>query len=969
MFRDALKAKRPGPRPKWQPPGIPALSKDPYAWPTRGMPDFAPSGAPPLFTQRPPRSPVVRPPGWVRQPVWWMLAEPEMEPRKVLPKVPPVNLNRPGWQSLIEANRAQAPLAAAEAEAALAESWMELARGPAMAYTDRTGRYTGRPPGLPLPEGHSGSAYVEATRRAERLARQAMADELAASRAATRAALSRPRPLLPPAASPMERAARWWMTDPRVEAALRGIGRAARSPAARVAGRVAPPALAGLTAYDTLRAIQASAALYQLPPHTPNPRNPWESHRLGFTSRIPGASPEWWAKKAVAPRPPVAGAIRSPRGTGKWLRPDWRPIDRHEREKLTFLKETVAGRFPKGPLFLARWRGADTGGETPPGHTRVVWDQDTEDAFHRWRMLTGRAPTPNQLIQRAQARQRAAVKQNEEMAVKMSGHPATYRERQRLDRTRFVAPETRSFPIRNPGDVARAVRAFGRSRLAQEPGGYARFRRRLSAMAHRLGGAYTAQLPNSWRMAGKARALGRGSDPAWVPSPREAVPYIAVPVGTVPGREFWDPTLSAPRLPKGGPRTGDPRIVALEKFYHDGVPYHRAAFLHALQKDYNSRTGEPAFNAALFDQPFRIPPDLRVPGAVQPGPGSARPGRQQGLGSWLQGRKLRFATLRDSPIHAAAEGGPGMVWDDVTEALFREWREKMWKEQRDVRTPIGRTKRAAQVIEKREAIRRGEEVENPVPRFLMPLQSFSRWINRDPGRGAKAQEPEDGEEQSVDPRPVYPAPGPIPPGFRQNQTPIPATQFYGNGWPNNPALMYRKYYAPGYGSPVIDPYFWQLQPGTRRAPGRPWGTTANPSTDAQDPYEREIDAWLRRHANDTVWDPANGQYGGGDAVHPRYNHQNPYSPIWRQQVRQYRGNPNPIPADGPAWPWWLRTRPPKGGYRGTTPSSVPITYRPDGRLINQQQTPAGVDPWAWMRTRTYNPGPGGMDQPMSLRRF
>lgn len=67
--------------------------------------------------------------------------------------------------------------------------------------------------------------------------------------------------------------------------------------AGRLFGRVAPPATAAWEAYSLWRMLPEVAPLYRLPPHTPNPRNPWESHRLGFTSRIPGASPEWWAKK------------------------------------------------------------------------------------------------------------------------------------------------------------------------------------------------------------------------------------------------------------------------------------------------------------------------------------------------------------------------------------------------------------------------------------------------------------------------------------------------------------------------------------------------------------------------------------------------------------------------------------------------------------------------------------------------
>jgi len=68
-------------------------------------------------------------------------------------------------------------------------------------------------------------------------------------------------------------------------------------------------------------------------------------------------------------------------------------------------------------------------------------------------------------------------------------------DRDKVPAANFVDPEGRRFPVVKPGDVADAVSSYGR---AKPPIPMETFKTRLTAIAHRLGPEFVAELPASW---------------------------------------------------------------------------------------------------------------------------------------------------------------------------------------------------------------------------------------------------------------------------------------------------------------------------------------------------------------------------------------------------------------------------------------------------------------------------------------
>lgn len=68
-------------------------------------------------------------------------------------------------------------------------------------------------------------------------------------------------------------------------------------------------------------------------------------------------------------------------------------------------------------------------------------------------------------------------------------------DRAKLDASDFVFPDERDFPVVEPGDVSDAVSSWGRYKGEHS---FADFKSRLTALAHRKGGRFVAELPESW---------------------------------------------------------------------------------------------------------------------------------------------------------------------------------------------------------------------------------------------------------------------------------------------------------------------------------------------------------------------------------------------------------------------------------------------------------------------------------------
>ncbi len=73
-------------------------------------------------------------------------------------------------------------------------------------------------------------------------------------------------------------------------------------------------------------------------------------------------------------------------------------------------------------------------------------------------------------------------------------------DRDKLPDSAFVFPATRDFPIVTPGDVSDAVSTWG---LYKGPESFKSFKKKLIALAHRLGKSFVKQLPESWTSAKK----------------------------------------------------------------------------------------------------------------------------------------------------------------------------------------------------------------------------------------------------------------------------------------------------------------------------------------------------------------------------------------------------------------------------------------------------------------------------------
>lgn len=78
--------------------------------------------------------------------------------------------------------------------------------------------------------------------------------------------------------------------------------------------------------------------------------------------------------------------------------------------------------------------------------------------------------------------------------------PLSTKQRNKMPDGRFVFQDERTFPIKNPAYVTKAVRSWGRYKGKHS---FEEFKRRLTGLANRLGPAYSAKLPKDWKQDGK----------------------------------------------------------------------------------------------------------------------------------------------------------------------------------------------------------------------------------------------------------------------------------------------------------------------------------------------------------------------------------------------------------------------------------------------------------------------------------
>lgn len=114
-------------------------------------------------------------------------------------------------------------------------------------------------------------------------------------------------------------------------------------------------------------------------------------------------------------------------------------------------------------------------------------------------------------------------------------------DRDKIPASDFVDPKGRRFPVVTPGDVSDAVSSYGRAKplIPME-----KFKRRLSAIAHRKGPSFVAELPEKWTDGDANKALQSGPpaspnpQPGHVPAP--PAHQTAPPAG--PGAQPAQPT-------------------------------------------------------------------------------------------------------------------------------------------------------------------------------------------------------------------------------------------------------------------------------------------------------------------------------------------------------------------------------------------------------------------------------------------
>jgi hypothetical protein len=95
-------------------------------------------------------------------------------------------------------------------------------------------------------------------------------------------------------------------------------------------------------------------------------------------------------------------------------------------------------------------------------------------------------------------------------------------DRDKLSDADFVDPAHRRFPVVKPGDVSDAVHSFGRQGAPKM--GLKQFKQKLTALAHRKGAAFVAQLPDEWTQSSKAAKPGKGKKKSF---PGAAEPFKA----------------------------------------------------------------------------------------------------------------------------------------------------------------------------------------------------------------------------------------------------------------------------------------------------------------------------------------------------------------------------------------------------------------------------------------------------------